>query len=228
MRYAALVFLIFSACSDTVIVKAVPALCGNGIVEDDEACDDGNEQATDECTNDCAVARCGDGVTRMDRNANHDDFEQCDDGNDSDRDACRTSCRAAVCGDAIVRMDVSEGEPSFEECDDGNTDELDGCTRNCDTGVDSDGDTIIDPIDNCPNTPNTDQADSDGDGAGDVCDPNPQRRDFKLRSRLDVSSSGRALGDEHRLHGISGSSAPAQGVNREFRLRSSVKLGGTP
>jgi len=35
---------------------------------------------------------------------------------------------------------------------------------------DSDNDGVTDNIDNCPNTPNYDQADLDGDGAGDVCD----------------------------------------------------------
>ncbi len=37
--------------------------------------------------------------------------------------------------------------------------------------VDTDGDGLIDDDDNCPNTPNPDQANHDGDGAGDVCDP---------------------------------------------------------
>ncbi|MHC4676153.1 MAG: right-handed parallel beta-helix repeat-containing protein, partial [Planctomycetota bacterium] len=35
---------------------------------------------------------------------------------------------------------------------------------------DSDGDGILDDIDNCPNVPNPDQSDTDGDGAGDLCD----------------------------------------------------------
>ena len=35
---------------------------------------------------------------------------------------------------------------------------------------DTDGDGISDSVDNCPNTPNADQADSDGDLLGDVCD----------------------------------------------------------
>ncbi|MDX6558656.1 MAG: hypothetical protein QOF72_1705 [Blastocatellia bacterium] len=36
--------------------------------------------------------------------------------------------------------------------------------------ADTDADGIPDAIDNCPNTPNPDQADSDGDGIGDACD----------------------------------------------------------
>ena len=39
---------------------------------------------------------------------------------------------------------------------------------------DSDGDGILDDIDNCVNTPNPDQEDSDGDTIGDLCDPAPQ------------------------------------------------------
>ena len=37
-------------------------------------------------------------------------------------------------------------------------------------GGDSDGDGVADCADNCPNTPNPNQADCDGDGVGDVCD----------------------------------------------------------
>lgn len=37
-------------------------------------------------------------------------------------------------------------------------------------GGDSDGDGILDTVDNCENTPNPDQADLDSDGVGDVCD----------------------------------------------------------
>ncbi|MDG2472585.1 MAG: thrombospondin type 3 repeat-containing protein [Pseudomonadales bacterium] len=38
---------------------------------------------------------------------------------------------------------------------------------------DADSDTIEDSLDNCPNNANADQGDSDQDGIGDVCDPDP-------------------------------------------------------
>ena len=42
----------------------------------------------------------------------------------------------------------------------------------CDYGgfTDKDSDTVADGCDNCPDDPNRDQMDSDGDGWGDVCD----------------------------------------------------------
>jgi len=39
--------------------------------------------------------------------------------------------------------------------------------------LDRDSDGICDDVDNCPDTPNPDQADGDGDGIGDACDPTP-------------------------------------------------------
>ncbi len=40
-------------------------------------------------------------------------------------------------------------------------------------GHDEDGDGIDDAIDNCPHVANVDQANGDGDGVGDICDPYP-------------------------------------------------------
>src|SRR5512136_874291 len=41
------------------------------------------------------------------------------------------------------------------------------------TGADDDGDGWPNEIDNCPLVSNSDQADWDGDGVGDPCDPDP-------------------------------------------------------
>lgn len=61
------------------------ATCGNGKVEAPESCDDGNSDNLDGCTNECAFARCGDGLVRA-------ATEECDDGNTSNGDACTNAC----------------------------------------------------------------------------------------------------------------------------------------
>ena len=76
--------------------------------------------------------------------------------------------------------------------------------------VDSDGDGIFDADDNCPNTPNADQADADGDGLGDVCDV-PVIADF-----------GPLSGYQGTLVTINGSNFSA------MRTANHVKIGGVP
>ena len=46
------------------------------------------------------------------------------------------------------------------------------------TPTDRDGDGIPNEVDNCPDVPNADQADEDGDGMGDACDPCPPYADM--------------------------------------------------
>lgn len=91
-------------------------VCGDGIPEGNEACDDGNLIDGDGCESNCTltvVDLCGDG--------NLDEGEQCDDGalnSDSEPDACRTDCKSAFCGDGVT--------DTGEECDGGV-----GCLATC-------------------------------------------------------------------------------------------------
>ena len=91
-------------------------VCGNGVVEDGEACDDGNRVSGDGCSASCTVESCGDGIVEGD--------EQCDDGNQDFGDGCTPWCRRQGCGDG--ELDVAT-----EECDDGNRDPGDGCDSQC-------------------------------------------------------------------------------------------------
>jgi hypothetical protein len=79
-----------------------------------------------------------------------------------------------ICQDGLCAQDNS-----IENCSDGADNDGDGftdcddtdCTTNPDCFFsDSDGDGIINAIDNCPFNANPDQMDTDGDGIGDVCD----------------------------------------------------------
>ncbi|MGB1013186.1 MAG: DUF4215 domain-containing protein [Nannocystaceae bacterium] len=125
-----------------------PEMCGNGVVEGNEACDDGNDVETDECLNTCEAAACGDGVVQ-------EGVEDCDDANDVETDTCLNSCVAASCGDSIVW----EGT---EECDDGNDDDLDGCSNTCTMSVCGDG--VVTGNETCD-----DENDIDTDACTNTC-----------------------------------------------------------
>jgi cysteine-rich repeat protein len=118
------------------------AVCGDGVVEGDEQCDDANEVADDGCAPGCALPQCGDGLLSA--------GEACDDANLSDDDACTHLCAVPSCGDGIV----SPGE----QCDDGNVDPLDACddcvVARCGDGVlqgkvEACDDGNLDPHDGC-------------------------------------------------------------------------------
>jgi cysteine-rich repeat protein len=105
-----------SASSSSETDSGEPDLCGNGELDPDEQCDDGNDDDTDACVN-CRNARCGDGAVQA-------GVEECDDGNLVDTDACRANCTEAFCGDGVVQVGV-------EQCDDGNQIDDDGCSNDC-------------------------------------------------------------------------------------------------
>jgi cysteine-rich repeat protein len=131
------------------------AVCGNGITDPGEECDDGtfnSNSAPNSCRLACTRPRCGDGVV--------DTGEVCDEGannSDGEPNACRTACVYAGCGDNVVdpgeECDTgsarSDTEPSAcrtacrnarcgdgvkdntEGCDDGNANNADACGNLC-------------------------------------------------------------------------------------------------
>ncbi|MFT6627770.1 MAG: cysteine-rich repeat protein [Flavobacteriales bacterium] len=144
------------------------ALCGNGVIEAGEVCDEGTQ--TDLCNSDCTSALCGDGVI------NAEAGESCDDGNDVDTDDCNTLCASAACGDGVVWEGV-------EVCDDGEANGTPSlCALDC-LGVTpaTCGNGTLEDGEACDDGAESDVCDADcslaecGDGftnvtAGEVCD----------------------------------------------------------
>ncbi|MCE9572601.1 MAG: DUF4215 domain-containing protein [Deltaproteobacteria bacterium] len=115
------------------------AVCGNGVVELNEQCDDGNVVDGDGCTATCQVVGiCGNGIPEFP--------EECDDGNLIAGDGCDSTCRVERCGPIT--------------CDDGNPCTVDVCTDPvagiCSTTPLADGTTC--DRDGSPATPETCQA----------------------------------------------------------------------
>jgi fibro-slime domain-containing protein len=132
-------------CEADVCEEAPVAVCGDGVINGTEQCDDGNTRPGDGCSASCRLepgfacvdgtavpssvchkTTCGDGVK--------EGFEQCDDMNLIPYDGCSPTCTiepkcngtggcTGVCGDGLVFPP--------EECDDGNTISGDGCSSTC-------------------------------------------------------------------------------------------------
>ncbi|MDC0672251.1 DUF4215 domain-containing protein [Nannocystis sp. ncelm1] len=161
------------------------AVCGDGIVGGDEACDDGNGTPNDGCTDDCTLPACGDGLVQAGEecdagagNGPHaacladcrvnvcgDGFvgpgEACDDGNDVDADACGDDCAPPTCGDGVV--DAAQGE----QCDDGDDDDGDACLHTCVAATCGDGAIQTHDGDDVPLPPGFAEECDDGAGNSD-------------------------------------------------------------
>lgn len=121
--------------------------CGDGVLDDDEACDDGNKDSGDGCGSNCRylepgyvcpeagkpcrqIAKCGDGIAVFP--------EQCDDGGLAPGDGCSDICKfeigykcegsPSVCSPTTCGDSVHEGA---ETCDDSNSLPFDGCSQLC-------------------------------------------------------------------------------------------------
>jgi fibro-slime domain-containing protein len=164
-----------------------PPGCGDGVLTDDEACDDGNTQALDGCQANCLAVDpgyscnppgepchelvvCGDSIVGS--------SEQCDDGNKDAGDGCSARCNFELgykCDgepSACSKTRCGDGkQEGAESCDDGNDQPYDGCSSFCQTepkctagGCTSDcGDGLV--IDEACDDGNT----KDGDGCSHEC-----------------------------------------------------------
>ena len=171
---------LLAACSEED-KKVGVSVCGNGIVEEGEQCDDGNTADGDGCSSTCqneegpAAPVCGNGIV--------EDGEECDDGNTEDGDGCSSACQneegpaAPVCGNGIVE--------DGEECDDGNTENGDGCSSTCQNeegpAAPVCGNGIVEEGEECDDG-NT----ADGDGCSSTC-----------QNEAPVETCGNGIIDEH-------------------------------
>jgi len=158
-----------TSCADVDPCADGPS-CGDGIIDPDEECDDGDlnsDTDPDACRTDCTLPFCGDGVI--------DSGEECDDGDansDTEPGACRTDC--TLPDDCVTDADCDNGDACTTDvcdpttgtctnepivCDDGDACTTDECVEgqcvNTPTGCD-DGDacTIDECIDGaCVHTP---------------------------------------------------------------------------
>ena len=138
-------------------------VCGDGMVEGDEDCDDAGESET--CNADCTVAACGDGVT------NATAGEACDGMGRTE--SCNADCTSASCGDGVVNATAGEA------CDDAG--ESESCNADCTVAACGDGVTNATAGEECDGMGRTEACNADctnascGDGvvnatAGEACD----------------------------------------------------------
>jgi MYXO-CTERM domain-containing protein len=126
-------------------------VCGNGLMEDDEACDDGLDNAdTAACTSTCAVAACGDGLVQ-------DGVEECDDGNTDDGDGCAADCTEEA---ATTDTDTDTDSGGSGSDTDGDTDPGTG------TSASATDASATSPTTTSPTTTAGSDSDTDGDDGG--------------------------------------------------------------
>ncbi|MDG1037730.1 MAG: DUF4215 domain-containing protein [Polaribacter sp.] len=110
-------FLNLNKYTKTNISDFSLSICGDGVIDAGEVCDDGNTTDGDGCSSTCEFESvCGNGVLEGN--------EVCDDGNTLDGDSCASNCEIeTVCGNGVL--------DAGEVCDDANNTDGDGCSSTC-------------------------------------------------------------------------------------------------
>lgn len=147
-----LLSVVFAACT-YVMPTPAPPTCGDGVADENETCDDGNDVDGDDCDTNCTPTGCGNGITTG--------AEECDDGNSVNDDACNKDCKRALCQDGVVNV----SNDIQEECDDGNSTDNDACRNDCTKA--RCGDNVVNLSDNVQEECDDGNLDPD-----DSCDPN--------------------------------------------------------
>jgi len=134
-----------------VFADGMVPVCGNGVLEVGEVCDDGNTISGDGCAADCGSDEaCGNGIVDVAAG------EECDDGNGVGGDGCGLSCLYEYCGNGVL-------DPG-EVCDDGNVMAGDGCSPNC-LSDETCGNGVVDTI----HGEQCDEGEDNSDEPGAVC-----------------------------------------------------------
>ena len=120
------------------------SVCGNGLVEAGEACDDNNTTGGDGCSATCTIEpgySCHDAPSLCNPgcgDAALGEGEQCEDNNSTAGDGCSATCTVEpgyVCtGTPLSTCTVTCGDgvkAASEACDDGNKTNGDGCSSTC-------------------------------------------------------------------------------------------------
>jgi cysteine-rich repeat protein len=164
--------------------------CGNGVVEPGEQCDDTNREDGDCCSSSCQFEPAGSFCPG--------------DGNVCTDDVCDG---AGSCSHAYNTASCHDGSPCTvgEMCHQGvctprgmlSCHGADVCSPPSPEDADADG--ISHTCDNCPATPNFDQADLDQDGVGDACDSCPNVGNFHQSD-----GDGNGIGDACQCGDVTG------------------------
>jgi hypothetical protein len=211
LRSASLVFDESASCADLCPDdpdKTRPGACGCG-VPDDDVSGDGEPDCFDACPDDPTKSQPGcNGCGVVDPDADGDGTADCFDA--CPDDPAKTGLGECGCGEADIDSDGDGTLDCRESCPDDPDKTLAGA---CGCGTlddDTDGDGLPGCVDNCPGAANADQADLDGDGAGDVCDDDDdndgltdqEERDLGTELwNVDTDGDGLSDGDEVKEHG---------------------------